>query len=236
MQNSKRVFKFICMTLVFSIVTAFTFTSYASANSQPEMSELQVEAQKALNVLNRIKDMDIKNVKETTDEKEFTLVLDDEESQLFYDKQSGELYVDGQLAVTDIVFEEGKAEKEAASEIGIMAGKIYNIGSAKHLEGYWKQTGYKSGSFNVVTVTVAAVVGLISLILTKSPTAASLNAAAGAVISALIVIDQYKVFWDMYSYKDSKKKFYHDSLSLFNYKGRKLANRICQINHYWGVI
>jgi len=243
----KLALKFISMSLVTTILFAFTFSSFAFAKteSQPELSARQDQAEKALKDLKKIKKIDIKDVKETSKKKEFKLVLDDEENLITYDKEAGELYVDGELAVTDIKFEEmstvGVQEEASVSSVNstnfvtAASPNSYVIGT-DYSSGIWTNTGYKSGSFNVITVTVAAVAGTIALILTKKPSYSALSSAAGAVLSALFVVDQYTVLWGMYSYKDTKKAFYKDSLNLYNYKGRTYTNMICNITHYWGVV
>lgn len=236
----KIVLKFIAMSLIASVIIAFTFTSSASANTdtQPKVS-LQKEAIEALKELEKIKKIDFKNVKETSEKKEFTLIMDDKESQISYEKNAGELYVDGELAVTGIVIDQEAVEEPSTISpmalMSVQSTKNYVIGYNAGT-GTWNNTGYLTGEFNVVTVTVAAVVGIISVILTKKPTSSALAAAAGGLISSLVEIDQYKVLWSMWSYKDAKKAFYYDSLNLFNYKGRVSANKLVNIIHYWGVV
>lgn len=232
MKSTKLALKFISISLVTAILFTFNFSSFASAQTgyQPKSSVQNAEVQKALEDLEEINEIDIKNVKETSEQKEFVLVLDDEESLITYDKNERELYVDGELAITDIVFDEDEAQ------ISTMSAKDYDIGRNDG-SGYWINTNYKTGSFNVVTVTVAAVTSAISLILTKKPTSAAISGAVGAVLTSLIQIDQYTVLWTLWSYKDQKKKaYYKDSLLLFNYKGRVSTNRLATINHYWGFL
>lgn len=246
LKTTKLALKFITMSLIVTMFTAFTFTSFAFAktDSQQEVSEKEIQAKKVLNEIKEIKNIDFKNEKETSKKKEYTLVIDNnEESQVTYDKEAGKLYVDGQLAASEIVLEksnaqEGEAELNQQSSFNTFSTnsfKTYTIGSNSS-SGIWIYKGYKSGSFQLETVSVATTVALISLILSKKPKAAALNAAAGAILTAAIIIDQYKIYWDMYSYKDQKKAYYQDSLSFYNYKGISGKNKIVRIIHYWGVL
>jgi hypothetical protein len=231
------------MSLVTAILITFTFSSYAFAATdiQPKLSVQQAQAQKALKELEKIKKMEVKNVKENSKKKELTLVIDNEENLITYDKKTKEIYINGELGVTDVAFNEevvtdGEvvSETEDSNKISALSSvPLYNIGDYNQSSGYFVQTRYLSGSFNLITVSVTAIAGTLALIFTKKPATSALYSAAGAVLSSLVAIDQYQIKWKLYSFKDYyKESRYLDRLGVYNYKD----SQICQINHYWGKV
>lgn len=244
MKINKTNLKVVIMILVTTIIIAPSLPHYAFANTNidfhPNLSLQQVQVKEAIEELDTIENIEMVDLRETSERAEFTLIMDDEESQITIDKVDGNLYVDGELAVTDIVLDDSESPVEKIEEeksLNLMTAqsyKTYNIGT-DYSTGTWVNKGYKSGSFNVVTVTVTAIAGIISFILTKSPKTSS-RTAAGAVLSSLVNIGQYTVLWGMYTYKDKKRNTYKDSLGLFNYKGSTVKNKIVHINHYHGKV